>query len=88
MATAVAKVSPDGVAQDLATLAAALDAEADITSAVVVPSATQVSVLRQHVLVTSTGINEGAASTAITNAITAVGNCVLLPGDETIVTAP
>lgn len=88
MATGSARIEPTGVAQDLATLAAALDAETDITSATVVPSATQVSVLRRHVLVASTGVDEAAASTAITNAITAVGNCALLAGDPGIVTAP
>lgn len=87
MASGTAQVSPDVVAGDIDALATALDAETDITAAVVVPSATEVSVLRQHVKVTSTGIDENAASTAITNAITAVGNCVLLPGTE-IVTVP
>lgn len=87
MATGSARIEPTVVAQDLATLATALDAETNITAATVVPSGTEVSVLRRHVLVASTGVDEAAASTAITNAITAVGNCALLAGDPGIVTA-
>lgn len=88
MATGSARVEPTTVAQDLDTLATALAGETGITSATVVPSATQVSVLRRHVLVASSGIDEATASTNITNAITAVGNCALLAGDPGIVTAP
>ena len=71
---ATARVEPTGMAQDLATLATALDGETNISAAVVVPSAGQVDVGRHHVLVT------GTAGSDITNAISAVGDCQLLGG--------
>lgn len=71
---AVGLVIPKNVAENLAVLAAALDAETDITAAVVVPSAGNVDVGRAHVKVT------GTTSGAITTAITNVGDCEILPG--------
>lgn len=63
-------VVPSNSAQDLATLAAALDAQLNITAAAVDPGSTKVA----RVEVT------GTAAVDITNAITAVGDCVLQPG--------
>lgn len=71
---ATARIIPKNVAANLATLAAALDAQTNITAAAVVPSLGNVDVKRAHVFVT------GAASVDITNAITAVTNCEIMPG--------
>lgn len=75
---ATAKVVPANVAQNLSTLATALDAELNISAAVVVPSLGNVDEKRAHVLVT------GTAAIDITNAITAVGDCELLGGTSVV----
>lgn len=85
MSTSTAKVVPSGVAGDLAALATLLDAETDITSALQVPSATKVGVLRNHIEIVATAGSGPLAETALDNAIAAVA-VELLPGDEAYVT--
>lgn len=73
---AKAWVVPTTVAQDAATLAAALDARPNITSVAVEygvgTEGEAFNAVRIEVV--------GTASVDITNAITAVGNCALQPG--------
>lgn len=78
MAVGYVIADADGPAQDLATLAAALDAELNITAV-----ATEIGTTAAD---PGGVINEarlkvtGTAGVDITNAITAVGNCQLEPG--------
>lgn len=86
MATQTGKYVPSGTAKSLDVLKTAFEGETGITSATIVPSATQVGVLRNHLIVVSTDAVPATALTNLTNAATAVG-AELLPGDETIVEA-
>lgn len=81
--TGTARVVPSGVAANLATLATAIAAEADIATATVSPSSGVVDVKRNHIIVVTDALASTAAcDTAIDNANTATG-AQLMPGQTT-----